>query len=121
MTALEDMGSLRLPVPDPRQKLRKLCAVNHPDVPLERERARAVGNFARGDVDALVCLARALGLMQVAQRVDAGACGLPTLASDERDASRLGELEVGSRTGETGHGVAVVAEGVRQRAGKIPP
>src|SRR5882762_7944816 len=113
MTALEDMGSLRLPVPDPRQKLRKLCAVNHPDVPLERERARAVGDFAGGDIDALVCLARARGFIQVAQRIDAGARGLPTLTSDQGDASRLGELEVGSRAGERAHGVTVVAEGVR--------
>src|SRR5260221_11317500 len=83
MTALEDMESRayrpavprskRLPAPDPRQQLRKLCAVNQPDVPLERERARSVGHFARGDVEALACLAHALGGIQGPQRIDARA------------------------------------------------
>jgi hypothetical protein len=34
--------------------------------------ARAIGNFVRGDIDALMCLSRALGVVQVAQRIDAG-------------------------------------------------
>src|SRR5467141_503992 len=95
--------------PDPLQQLRKLCAVDQPDVSLASERARAIGNFARGDIDALMCLARSPGVVQVAQRIDAGARGFPTLATDQRDASRLGELEVGRRAGETAHGVAVIA------------
>src|SRR5215510_9173817 len=117
-----DLGLLRdSRPPNPRQQLRELWAVHDADVLLGRELLRAVGDFARRDVEALVCLTRALRFMELAQRLDAGASRFPALARDERGAPRFGQLEVGRRAGEPAHRVAVAAESVFQRAREIAP
>src|SRR4249920_1857726 len=95
--------------------------MHEPDLLLQRELARAVGDLADGYVDALLRLARVLRGMEVAQGVDTGARDLPALAPDERGAAPLGHLEVGRGAVQSAHGVAVASEGVLDRAGEIAP